>query len=235
MEQNKEYTWHIAQIEDETPHVKSLYLEAVADRPNFIAGQYLTIKLPHLGPTEGKAYSISSAPHEPLIRITIKQIGAFSNALLTHQVGNIITTSAPYGFFYPESEEALPLVCIAGGIGITPILSIITDLSHKQDPRSLYLFYSNKTEADIVFQDKLEELTLLNHHLSVHHFITRQAIIKPGYNSGRISLAQIQKFIPETDKADFFLCGAMDFTRSLWKSLRDGGVQQQQIYTEGFF
>lgn len=235
MESSKEYTWHVAEIKDETPKVKSLYLETIDDRPDFIAGQYLTIKIPGLGPVEGKAYSISSAPHEKNLRVSVKKMGTFSSALLTLSPGDTVITSAPYGFFYPEPEETTPLIFIAGGIGITPILSIIKDLSHKQDPRTLHLFYSNQTQTSIAFRGELEELAAKNPNLSVHHFITRETLVEDGRITGRITPNHIQRFAPESQNAEYFLCGAMDFTKSFWKTLRESGIRQHQIYTEGFF
>lgn len=235
MGSSKEYTWHVAEIKEETPQVKSLYLEPAEDHPDFIAGQYLTIKIPGLGPVEGKAYSISSAPHEKDIRISVKKMGAFSSALTALSPGNTVLTSTPYGFFYPESEDTAPLIFIAGGIGITPILSIIKDLSHKQDSRSLHLFYSNQTQTSIAFRGELEELAAKNPNLSVHHFITRETLVEDGRIAGRITPNHIQRFVPESLTAEYFLCGAMDFTKSFWKVLRESGIKQHQIYTEGFF
>ncbi len=235
MEKQTEYTWQIADTREETPLVRSLFLEATGERPNFIAGQYLTIKLPNLGPAEGKAYSISSAPHEALVRITIKKMGTFSTALLALQKSDTLTTSAPYGFFYPEPNDATPLIFIVGGIGITPVISIIKELTHKNDARPLHLFYSNQTERETVFKNELDKLTTHNLQLSVHHFITRETLVTDGHIAGRLTPEHIHKLAPEAATADYFLCGSMDFTKSLWKTLRDSGVKQQQIYTEGFF
>ncbi|NCT02247.1 hypothetical protein GW766_03305 [Candidatus Parcubacteria bacterium] len=235
MERQTEYTWKVNDIQEETPQVKSIYLSAITNRPDFIAGQYLTVKLPNLGPVEGKAYSISSMPHEALIRITVKKMGTFSDALLSLKTGDILTTSKPYGFFYPDVDGVTPLVFLAGGIGITPILSILKDLSHKNDPRPLFLFYSNRTEQETVLQNELSVVAEQNPHLSVHCFITRETLVADGYIAGRMTPAHLQKFVPASTSADYFLCGSMDFTKSLWKTLRANGIQQHQIYTEGFF
>lgn len=235
MRNDCEYTWRITDIKDETPQVKSLYLEAIDDRPKFIAGQYLTIKLPKLGPIEGKAYSISSAPFEEKLRVSVKKIGAFSSTLLSLTPNNTIRTSPPYGFFYPGPEETTPIIFIAGGIGITPILSIIKDLSHKQDRRPLHLFYSNQTRSSIAFADELATLATQNQNLSIHHFITRETLEDDDHTAGHISSAHIEKLAPEAQAAEYFLCGAMDFTKSFWKLLRESGIKQHQIYTEGFF
>jgi ferredoxin-NADP reductase len=235
MEKPTEYTWHLVDKQVETPQTQSLYLRATTTRPDFIAGQYLTIKLPNCGPAEGKAYSISSAPDETLVRITIKKMGTFSSALLTREIGDTITTSAPYGFFYPEPADSTPLIFLVGGIGITPVLSILKDLTNKKDPRPLYLFYSNQTERETTFKKELTELTKENPQLSIHYFITRETLVSDGYLGGRMTPDHIQRLIPPAATADYFLCGSMDFTKFLWKTLRASGIAQPQIYTEGFF
>lgn len=235
MEQFTDYEWRVARVVEETPRVKSLYLEAGALRPPFIAGQYLTIKLPGQGPVEGKAYSISSAPHEPLVRVSVKRIGAFSEALLAKQPGDRLVTSAPYGFFYPEPEETTPLIFVVGGIGVTPCLSIIKDLAQQQSTRPVVLHYSNQSEADITFLTELSELADEYPPLTVHHYVTR---VKPaGIDAtfGRLTPAEVVASAELRDESEFFICGAMDFTSALWKGLRAEGVPQYQLYTEGFF
>ncbi len=230
------YTWKVVRVVPEAPKVVSLYLEIQhGKRPMVIAGQYLTVLLPDMQPIEGKAYSISSAPDEPFIRLTIKQMGRFSSSLMLCGAGDTIHTSAPYGFFYPEPHGEPDLVFIAGGIGITPCIAIITALAAQDDTRALHLCYSNKTEADIVFRDELGVLLATHTPLSVTHFITREKPITPGFRAGRMTVARIADSVPRYREKEYFLCGSIDFTRSLWKGLRDAYVPQHQLYTEAFF
>lgn len=232
---NTECSWSVSHIISETESTKSLYLKAKDQRPDFIAGQYLTIKIPGQEPSEGKAYSISSAPYEDLIRITIKKIGNFSSTLLSLQPGDDIFTSAPYGFFYPEPEEQNDLVFVVGGIGITPCLSIMKQLIHTKDPRNIQLFYSNQTVREIAFKSELDELSKDNQRFNIDHFITRETQVCKGCNAGRFTAEKILNKVPDRETANFFICGSMDLTRSLMKELKGAGIQQQQLYTESFF
>lgn len=235
MQTEHEYQWRITSLKPETPDVVSLYLQPQGEKPSFKAGQYLTVKVSNLTPTEGKAYSISSAPHEEEVRITIRKIGLFSSSILEFAVGDTITTSRPYGYFYPETDNTSDLVFVVGGIGITPCLSIIKNLVHTGSPRTIHLLYSNQTESDIVFKDELTLLVKSSQKLFVHHFITREKPKSEGFIAGRISPTEILKLIPEPLTTEFFLCGSMNFTKSLWKELHDTGIPQHQLYTEGFF
>lgn len=219
----------------ETPTVTSLYLKPKTEKPAFLAGQYVTIKIPDLGPAEGKAYSLSSAPHAPLVRISIREIGRFSKALCSLNPGDTLHTSTPYGFFYPEETETIPLVFITGGIGITPCLSIIKDLTYRKDQREISLLYSNQTEADLPFVTEIDMLTKNNSKLTVHHFITRETPSNRTYYNERITGRKILSLIPEATTAEYFICGSMNFTKALWKDLKEADIPTHQLYTEGFF
>ena len=235
MKLGQEYHWNIVSIEEATPRVHHLYLKAQGERPQFIAGQYLTVKLPGVGPAEGKAYSISSAPHEALVRISIKRIGKFSEALLSLKVGDELITSAPYGFFYPEVDDIQPLVFIVGGIGITPCLSIIKDLLYRGDTRPLFLHYSNQTVVDIAFYNELEILAQQYSNLNIFYYVTREAVVSDGFQAGRISIEGVLENIHSSQESLCFICGAMDFTKTIWTELHTAGVASHQLYTEGFF
>ncbi len=230
------YTLPIRAIRQETKDVWTLQLEPTGNYPKHIAGQYITVLLPGKDPVEGKAYSISSAPYEEGVCITVKRMGQFSDALCAKQVGDTLRVSPPYGFFYPEAEDSGTIVCIAGGIGITPCISIIKQHCHTNDPRPIHLYYSNRYEEDILFADELRALQTRHCQLQVEHFITRQENVSDGYTAGRMYIPNLLQRLPtDTDEKHFFVCGSMHFTREIWKELCDAGVAPEAIYTEGFF
>lgn len=232
----QELKWKIVKTESETPRVKNFYLVADnPEKPSYRAGQYLTVKLSDQGPYEGKAYSISSAPHEQYVRLSIKQIGNFSEALQNFVVGDLLKTTRPYGFFYPDPNDVNPLVFVVGGIGITPCLSIIKDLAQKGDGRAIHLHYSNQTEADIAFSNELNTLEVEYEQLVVHHYITRENPQNSQRRCGRMQIDGIVNSVDLSANPDFFICGALDFTKSLYKELHRAGVPQNKIHTESFF
>jgi len=232
---NLDYNWTIVNKKAEAPDVFTFSLTLNIPHPNFTAGQYLTVKLPGFNPVEGKAYSISSAPYEKEVTLSIRKIGDFSNKILTKEIGDSIVTTSPYGFFYPEENDGGTLVFLAGGIGITPCISIIDQLSHNGDNRSLQLFYSNQTVVDIVFHKRLLGLAEQNKNFSYHSYITRQKQVPASHHQGRINVPDVLKKIPPGKPATFFICGGMHFTGDLWKALCECGIKTENIYTEGFF
>lgn len=229
------YRWKVCEVVHEAPKVSSLILEAEEKRPSFISGQYLTIQLPGFEPAEGKSYSISSSEETSLVRLTIKEMGTFSRTLCALKVGDVITTSAPYGFFYPEHMSDTELIFIAGGIGITPCMSIIETLAKEGYPKNVFLFYSNRTISDTIFKKDLLALQESFPRLKIMYHLTREIVPFSIYKNGRITGASIIESVPTFQSTDFFVCGSIDFTKSLWRELRNVGVSSTQIYTEGYF
>ena len=125
-------TVEIVRVRQENPEVTTLYVVRPFD---FMAGQYITVFIESSQVREGKAYSISSRPHEELMSITVKNVGGeFSSYLCSRQVGDKLQISPAYGDFNPQTER--PLVGITAGCGLSPIWSILADA---QQPTFLYL------------------------------------------------------------------------------------------------
>lgn len=225
-----EYTWTVANVTENTPTVKTLHLTC-EHRPDFTAGQYLTVKLPEIpAVVEGKSYSISSAPYEDELTLTIKKIGAFSDILMNKQTGDTLTTDAPYGFFFPDEEDEA-LVFIAAGIGITPFLSIIKQLVHDGDTRPITLITSNRTVAEAVFSGQFTDTP----NVRVVSYITRETTPDTPHITGRMTPQSILEHVAEPARATCFLCGSMHFTKDMWQGLKEAGFSPEQLYTEGFF
>ena len=123
----------------------------------FKSGQFITVYFPDTKVAEGKTYSISSAPHEEHISVTVKDIGLFSHKLSTLRTGDSFTASSPYGFFYSEEEETT-LVLLAAGIGVAPYHGIIIDSLKKNPNREIHLYYSVPRVSGIAFVETFLEL-----------------------------------------------------------------------------
>ncbi len=229
----KTYVWNIVSKIQETHNTWTFFLKSTDEKPDFVAGQYLTVKIPDHTPLEGKAYSISSAPHHDHVSITVKDIGEYSKKILNYNEGDMLATSAPYGFFYPESDDTDDLVFLVGGIGITPCISIIENLIHKKSGRGIHLHYSNQTTADILFLNRIIEFEKQNNTLSVNLYITRETNNDHSFIYNRMDIKKIVSSIQKNP--EFFLCGSMQFTKEIWKELNKAKILQEKIYTEGFF
>lgn len=225
----KTYTWEVSAVNRDAKDTVRLQL-AMASRPNFIAGQYLTVLLPGHDPVEGKAYSIASAPSQTSVELIIRNVGAFSNHLCTRAVGDTLTTTGPYGFFYPEEPYPKKWTFIAGGIGITPCVSIIRDLLNKGCSDPITLLYSNKKEESIACKDTLDLLETKHPNFSIKYHLTQETASAP-FMEGRITTKNLAPF---TDTS-LFICGSISFVRDIYTLTKELSIPQTQIYTESFF
>jgi ferredoxin-NADP reductase len=223
----------IIKVIRETPDVVTLrFVDADGQHANFIPGQFVTISFPDLDVAEGKAYSLSSLPDDSFLAVTVKKIGQYSSRLHELKSGNEMLVSEPYGFLNPQFD--MPIVCIAAGVGISPLLSIIRDTLKRDSRRDVRLWYSNRTCEDIVFAKELDKLQTKHQNFSIKHFITREKVTG-NYENGRIDIAKILS-AEKLDPATFFLvCGAESFVGAMWHALVDNGISKSKIATETFF
>jgi hypothetical protein len=127
------YTATVTRVRRETPDTVTLYF--TSDREfSYTAGQYITVFFPDSSTPEGKAYSLSSAPHETWLSITVKRVGEYSTRLHALRAGDTFTISAAYGFFNPKTDQ--PLVGISAGCGLAPIWSIVKDELERDSKRA---------------------------------------------------------------------------------------------------
>ena len=166
-------------IEDGTGAVCSFYLTPADGQPlpTYRPGQYLSFRLEVPDPAGGpprtlvRCYSLSDRPRSDHYRVTIKRClpppgrPDLPPGVATSHIhdrlgeGARVWVKAPAGRFYVTDDGPMPIVLIAGGIGITPLLSILSTLSHRADPRAVWLFYGVRNGAEHVMRESLQTLT----------------------------------------------------------------------------
>jgi ring-1,2-phenylacetyl-CoA epoxidase subunit PaaE len=236
----------IAEVRRETADAVSIRFEISAglkDAFAFKAGQHLTLRTDLNGEDLRRNYSVCVAPHDGEIRIAVKQMpgGRFSswanNALA---VGNMVDVLPPMGrFVLPETASAAPYyVAIAGGSGITPVLSILKTIL-KQNPQSRFtLLYGNRESASIMF---LEELAGLKNRyldrLEVYHFLENEAEEIELFN-GRLDREKCEEvlssLVDATSADAFFICGPGLMMDAAEAALKARGVSAADIFIERF-
>lgn len=193
------------------------------------AGQYITVFFDDTDVPEGKAYSLSSAPGDPYSSITVKKVGLFSGKLHALCLGDSFAISQPYGSFNAYAEA--PIVAVASGVGIGPVWSVTRDELMRQTGRPIRLFYSNKTEADIIFRDDMQRFADEEAAFSVVHFVTRQD--DTIYERRRID--PVRDLVQYQNDHCYYICGTTEFVRTMWRGLTAAGVPDTSISTETFF
>ena len=251
------YTATITHVLRHTPRIVTLYFSVNDTRPadiinvanitsltnptslptyKFTAGQYLSVYFDETGVAEGKAYSISATPWDDELAITVKNVnGPFSSRLCDLKPGDNITISSPFGFFNVQDDA--PIVAIAAGVGISPILSIIRDECHNNPERKISLFFTAPKPDELVFSNDINKLFKTNKNASVQYFVTRQPVASTKDAIGLRRRFSVDSDISEElcNKARFYVCGSEDFVRDIFRSLMERGVNETNVVTETFF
>jgi ferredoxin-NADP reductase len=202
--------------------------------PPFLPGQYLTFELP-AGPGGRlltRCYSISEPPDPDGYRVTVKRAGAVSNHWHDAvQPGAVLRLRAPAGRFVIDAEPAVPAVFIAGGIGITPLLSMLLWSLEAQPGRVLHLFYAVREEAALAFAPELERLAALHPHFHLHILSNTEA---PGREPGLVDAARLAPLLPPAGRHIFYLCGPAGMMAAMETLLAKAGVAPADIRQEAF-
>lgn len=222
---------HVREAEDT---VSSLF-EPDSALP-FVAGQYLRYSLPHPDADdrgEMRSFTIASAPSEPLLRLTTRlstQPSSFKHALMGLTAGAVVDVDGPHGqFVYSASDRST--VLIAGGIGITPLRSMLGELAATR-PSNLTLLYSNAT-PDIPFRTYFDSLGADWPQLRVVYTVTRPS---DGWHgpTGRIDARFIQQHVVKAAQAAYYICGPSALVEAMQRVLVESGVESNRIKAEGF-
>lgn len=185
---------------------------------------------------EDHPFSISSSPARlPRIEMTIKALGDFTATLPSVPIGRAAWIDGPFGAFtsdrYPEAEG---LVFIAGGIGITPVISMLRTLADRKDQRPLWLFYANPDWETVAFREEIDVLaTCLA--LTVVHVVEEPAEGFTGA-TGRLDETILKAHLPDPKEQAFryFLCGPVPMTEAAEAALDALGVPASHVRTELF-
>lgn len=231
----------IAKKKYETDDIISFYLEPHDGKPLpiFHAGQYLMLHIKH--PEQDKlltrCYSLSDCHSEHYYRISVKKEpqGLVSNYLQQEvYVGDTIEATAPTGVFYLNIESSSPLVLIAGGVGITPLLSMINILYRTQDTREIHLFYGVSNGSHVMKKAYLKTLDKNLPHFHLHLCYSRPEPDDSDYqHKGRITAELLQSILPNHNY-HYYLCASLEMMKDLTEQLKNWGVPESDVFFESF-
>lgn len=236
----KRHRYQVSKVVGETSTVTTVCLTPPAPlRPAaHWPGQfhYVNFHRPRPGlPTEEHHWTISSAPRAAgEVCSTIKAVGDFTATIPKTRVGDTAEVLGPFGRFsyilYPWEND---LVFIAGGIGITPLMSMIRHMHDTASSRRVLLIYANRTQADIVFGEELERIAVSGRpRLTVLHVLSKPKDPWPGPR-GHIDEAFLRDRCRPREES-FYLCVPDGMYGSLLKALHDMKVPRGAIHFERF-
>jgi ferredoxin-NADP reductase len=219
---------------DEAADIKTFRL-ARPDGFEFSPGQFLAVRVQIDGKPHVRCYSVSSAPHvRGYLEISVRRQGLVSGTLhATVRAGSTLTINRAAGqFVYPKGDDR-PLALIAGGIGITPLLSMLRHAVAGDPARPITLLYSARREHDVAFHSELR--VLAERHPRLRIVITLTQPTEPTrLRTGRLDVAMVRQFVPAPADTVFCLCGPGPMIADLRAALAGLGVPAGQVRYEQF-
>ncbi|EJM74381.1 pyridoxamine 5'-phosphate oxidase family protein [Pseudomonas sp. GM55] len=238
----------VVRIEAQSHNIRSIYLEPAdgAGLPLFQAGQHLPLRFNIDGDVHIRTYSLSSAPSDDFFRISVKRDGRVSTHLHEQiRVGDLLEARAPQGHFTVAPHERRPLVLLAAGVGITPLLSMLREVVYQglrtRCIRPTWFIQSSRTLADQPFRHELDRLLEdAGDAVRVVRLLSQpEAEAKQGEDfdlCGRIDVALLKDLltVEDYDQPDFVVCGPGSFTQALYDGLRELDIRDSRIHAETF-
>lgn len=240
----------VSRKEVESDEITSFYLTPADRGPacGFVPGQFVSVKryVGELGVDQPRQYSLSDAPHGKWLRISVKReagredVPAGRLSTLLHEdleVGSIVEVTAPMGEFRLDLEKTTPVVLVSGGVGLTPMMSMVSTLVAADSPRRIAFVHACRNGRVHAFKRWLAEAMATHANVSRAVFYEE---VSPGERegvdydfTGRIDFSRIadQAILPD---ADYYLCGPVPFMQHQREALIALGVDAARIHTEVF-
>lgn len=229
---------------EEAENIHSFYLKPHDGKPFSQAkpGQYLTFRFQIAGESKPviRCYSLSDTTHESdCYRITVKDLPGLSSSYLSQQikVGDFLDVKAPSGHFCLDPERYDPVVLIGGGIGVTPVFSMLRYICKTHAEREVWFFYGLPYGRECVFKNELAQIKQQFPEMKIITVYSRpeesdQMGVDFDYK-GHVSVALFKELLPNSDY-EFYVCGPPRLMQQMSQDLLDWGVAERQIHMEAF-
>jgi ferredoxin-NADP reductase/predicted pyridoxine 5'-phosphate oxidase superfamily flavin-nucleotide-binding protein len=238
--------YRVEHVTDESASIRSFHLSPAdgAGLPASLPGQHLPLRLQVEGqdlPVR-RTYTLSSAPGDARLRITVKREGIASSHLHDHiKVGDVIEARAPAGGFTIDARVRRPAVFLAAGVGITPVLSMVRHIVREglrtRHQRPMWVFQSARSKRERAFDDEFGVLVREArgglHHVRVLGDAEGAEEGRDYDAAGRLSVELLKAKLP-FDDYDFYLCGPNGFMQDMYDGLRKLNIADARIHAEAF-
>ena len=204
----------------------------------FRAGQFADYTLidPPETDAEGntRGFSLVQAPFEPdLVAATRMRDTAFKRVLKDLPIGTELKLDAPYGDFVLHKTESTPAVFIIGGIGVTPVRSMVAQATHNKTNHRITLLHASKKPADLPLRTDFERLAKDNPNFTYLMTVESPTDHWQG-ERGRVTAEMVKKYVPDLNKPIYYLSGPEGMVKAMRKLLVDLKVNEDNIRTEEF-
>lgn len=231
----------VARIFQETAQVKTFRLVDPDGGKlpfNYLPGQFLTFTVTPRGQKVKRSYTIASSPtRRDFCEVTVRyeQHGLVSGYLHEHvHEGELLQVTAPSGKFTFAGQDASSIVLIAGGVGVTPMMSVIRYLTDRSWPGDIYLIYGCKADDDVIYREEIEYLQKRYANLHVSLVADQVDPARWPYATGRITKELLSGAVPNIEARHVHLCGPKPMMDAVKEMLTELGVPAEQVETEVF-
>lgn len=196
-------------------------------KPNFKAGQYAFVQMHDF---EGKPFSIACAPNQDTFEFHIRNSGHGVSSYVTHdlKLGEQIQITAPFGDNYLRHLDK-PVLCIAGGLGITPMKSIIDHALAQRTSTPLYIFYCAKSEDELYLKNHFTEQSAK--HANLHFF----GICDTDETAEKMTLSAIlTKHVENLHDCQAYIAGPFGLVEDIANFLLDQGLPLDEMHSDAF-
>ena len=213
---------------------------------DFTPGQYISIKLEIAGEkfTHIRQYSLSDAPGKDYYRISVKREAGMENpdGMVSNYLhdgvnqGDILKVSAPAGDFMLDTEKNSPVVLLSGGVGLTPMMSMLKTVVEVQPERKVTFVHAAANGNVHALRDEVEEVSTLENVTSYVFYDspTEEDRLNNRFDvEGYVTRDWLNEKI-DTKDADFYFCGPVPFMKAINRSLKELGVNEEKIHFEFF-
>lgn len=205
----------------------------------YIPGQFgdITLVDPPETDEEGniRGFSFVTAPYEANLKTSTRMRDtAFKRVLKNLPIGTEVKLDAPYGDFRLHKTATTSAVFLIGGIGITPVRSIIAQATHDKSPHNITLIYSNKTPADAAFTTDFERWATENRNFKFVPAYTEAPASQSSGERGQIDANMLKKYVPDLAAPIYYLSGPAGMVKAMRDMLMEAGANEDNIRTEEF-
>jgi predicted ferric reductase len=223
---NRHLEYNVMSVVKLNENVLQIGLEAKDRELKFIPGQFVFIRFLGEGvSSESHPFTISSIPEDGKLEFNIKFLGDFTSQLKNLKEGDRAMISKPYGKFSYKEFKAKEQIWIAGGIGVTPFLSMARSLP-KNSSQKIDLYYCIKNEKEIILKNELDLLSQQKSNFNIYYWMSEGKDFITANNILELSSGVISK--------EIFLCGPVSFMESLRLQFVKLGVKNNNIHWEKF-
>ena len=218
----------------------AFWLDAKGTGFEFRAGQHADFVLtqPRIGSENdnSRTFSFASSPQEkgPIMIAMRMRKTDFKNALMAAALGTKFIVSRSSGSFTLHGDITRPAVFLAGGIGITPIRSILRQAAQDRLPHKLYLFYSNREAGDAAFLEEFEGMSAQNPNFLLISTLTGHRTLSWPYEKGHINREMLMRYLLGLKGPVYYIAGPSGMVTAMTDLLHSSGVSDDDIKTEEF-